>query len=109
MHKGVFKMITTTITDDYEFANWIKNSGSYSNNFSVQGAKALQAYLEELSEDIGENIEFDPIAWCVEYSEYENFKELQDNYTEVENMEELLERTAVIPIEGTERFIIQDF
>ena len=52
-------MITKTITDDYEFANWIRNSGSYSNNFSVQGAKALQAYLEELSEDIGENIEFD--------------------------------------------------
>ena len=101
-------MIYKTI-NEYEFANWIRNSDSYKNNFTWEGANALQEYLEELSEDIGENIEFDPIAWCVEYSEYENFKELQDNYTEIENTEELLERTAVIPIEGTERFIIQDF
>ena len=102
-------MIYKTITNDYEFAEWLKRSDSYSSNFSFEGAKALQEYLEQLSDDIGENFEFDPIAWCCEYAEFENFKDLQDNYNNIENTEELLERTAVIPIEGTERFIIQDF
>jgi hypothetical protein len=66
-------MIYKTITNDYEFAEWVKRSDSYSNNFSFEGAKALQDYLEQLSDDIGENIEFDPIAWCCEFSEYEDY------------------------------------
>lgn len=106
-------MTTKTITDDYEFADWIKNSGSYSNNFSLQGAKALQAYLEELSEDIGENIEFDPIAWCVEYSEYKNlaeaYKELRFDYTYVEDeaREYFQDNTTLIEFNGG--VIVQDF
>jgi hypothetical protein len=64
--------IIKTITWDYEFANWLKKSDNYSNNFTFTGANALQAYLDELSDDTGENIEFDPIAWCVEYTEYKS-------------------------------------
>lgn len=63
-------MIVKTITDDYYFWNWLKKSDSYNNNFSLEGAKALQAYLEQLSDELDETIEFDPIAWCVEYTEY---------------------------------------
>lgn len=37
--------------------------------FSYEGLKALYDYLTELSEDIGEDIELDVIALCVEYSE----------------------------------------
>lgn len=73
-------MITKTITNEYEFAEWLKRSGSYSNNFSLKGAKALQAYLEELSEDLGENIEFDPVAWCVEYTEFSSAWEAMEQY-----------------------------
>ena len=60
--------IIKKITNEYEFAEWVKQSDSYSNNFTFEGANALQAYLEEYSSD--EDIEFDPIAWCCEYTEY---------------------------------------
>ena len=101
-------MITTEVTSN-DFVDWLRTSDNYKNNFSVQGARALYDYLYEYSEETTGPMDFDPVAWCCEFSEYENFKELQDNYTDIENAEELLERTHVIPIEGTERFIIQDF
>jgi hypothetical protein len=78
-------MIYKVITDDYYFWNWLKNSGSYQNNFSLEGSKAVQAYFEELSEDLDINsggIEFDPIAWCVEFTEYDSVKEA---YAELSN------------------------
>lgn len=67
-------MIVTTVTAE-DFVNWLRKSDSYKNNFSVNGAYALFEYLDELSEDMGENIEFDPIAWCVEFTEYEDFED----------------------------------
>ena len=46
-------------------------------NFSYDGLKTLFQYLDDLSEDTGENIEFDPIGFCCEFSEYslEEFNE----------------------------------
>jgi hypothetical protein len=101
-------MITTEVTAS-DFQNWLRQSDSYKNNFSYEGAQALYDYLYEYSEETGENMEFDPIAWCVEFTEYENLKELQENYNNIENEEDLLNSTSVIPVGGTERFIIQDF
>lgn len=118
--------IIETITDDYYFWSWVKNSDSYSNNFSFEGAKALQAYLDELSDDLGENIEFDPIAWCVEYTEYDTALEAynqqhgEDEFIKVDegNTEEnanaqalewLQDNTTVIEIDGSDHIIVQDF
>lgn len=104
-------MIYKTITNDYEFWEWIKQSDSYSNNFSLEGAKALQAYLEELSEDIGGNIEWDPIAWCVEYSEYDSVDDCVEQVFASEsdwNIESLRENTNVIELDNG-HIIIQDF
>lgn len=67
--------IIETITNDYHFWEWLQHSGNYKDNFSLEGAKAVQAWFEELSDSTGENIEFDPIAWCVEFSEYDSVKE----------------------------------
>ena len=39
-------------------------------NFSYEGLGALYEYLEELSEDTGEDIELDVIALCCDYTEY---------------------------------------
>lgn len=39
-------------------------------NFSYEGLGALYEYLEELSEDIGDDIELDVIAICCDYTEY---------------------------------------
>lgn len=72
--------IVKTITDDYYFWNWQKKSDNYQNNFSLAGAKALQSYLDELSDELGETIEFDPIAWCVEYTEYASAWEAMEYY-----------------------------
>ena len=67
--------IKQTITDDWYFWSWMQQSDNYKNNMSVEGAKAVQAYFDDLSEDLGEDIEFDPIAWCCEFSEYDSVKE----------------------------------
>ena len=78
------------------------------NNFTYDGKRALFDYLEGYEEDTGEEIEFDVIALCCEYTEYENLAELQENYTDIESLEDLEEHTVVIRIDD-ERFIIQDY
>lgn len=96
----------------YQFCDGFPES--YKNNFSYNGKKALFAYLEEYEESTGEKIEFDPIALCCEYTEYNNFAELKANYTNIETLEDLQDRTQYIPIldvydKETAGFIIQDF
>ena len=77
-------------------------------NFSYEGAQALMEYLEELSEDIGENIEYDPIAFCCDYEEY-NESELPELLAQcgLKDMGELEENTTVIHFDGG--FIVQAF
>lgn len=78
-------------------------------NFSYEGLHALFDYFEELSYDIGQPIEFDPIAICCDYTEYESFKQLQEDYNSIESMEELHNHTTVINLEDSDGFIIQQF
>ncbi len=78
-------------------------------NFSYGGKKALFDYLEQYEEDTGEEVELDVIALCCEYTEYENLKELQSNYNDIESMEDLENNTTVIRIDDSESFIIQDY
>ena len=93
-----------------QFNDWfIKDNSNYKNNFSYEGRKALFDYLEELEDDTGEKIEFDPIALCCEYSEYDNLKEVQENYDDIKNLEKLKDHTTVIEIENSEKLIIQNF
>lgn len=108
-------MIVKTITDDYYFWNWLKKSDSYNNKFTLQGAKALQAWFNQLSEDMeGQQIEFDPIAWCVEFTEYKNIAELNEQYDTTYSLDpaeegtDLTDVTTVIEVEGG-GFIVQDF
>jgi hypothetical protein len=79
------------------------------NTYSYEGKKALFEFLEEYEESTGEETELDIIALCCEFTEYENLEELKGNYDKIESMEDLEDHTTVIPIEGTDRFIIQDF
>tara|TARA_R100001530_G_C4306341_1_gene151784 strand:+ start:936 stop:1247 length:312 start_codon:yes stop_codon:yes gene_type:complete len=100
-----------TITK-YQFRDWFRSSDNYRNNFSYNGLGALFDYIEELEHDIGEEIEFDPIALCCEYSEYDSFEELQDDYydTYLNNIEDLYQHTSVvIHIPESEGIIIQQF
>ena len=48
-------------------------------NFSYDGLKALFAYIEELEESMGEEIELDVIALCCDYSE-DSIESVLKNY-----------------------------
>ena len=50
-------------------------SDQYKDNFTYEGKKALYSYLEEYEDETEQDIEFDPVALCCEYTEYENIQE----------------------------------
>jgi hypothetical protein len=77
--------------------------------FSYKGLEALYNYITELEDETGEEIEFDFVALCCDFTEYTDLEELQKNYNDIETMEDLESNTVVIPIENSESFIIQDF
>ena len=78
-------------------------------NFSYEGLHALYDYLDELSYDIGQPIEFDPISICCDFREYESFKQLQEDYPDIKDFDELFQETTVISLEDSDGFIIQQF
>ena len=80
--------------------------------FSYRGLEALFNYLEEVEEGTGEEIEFDFVALCCEFSEYEDLKDYNEQHgTEYEDIEELEGETMVILLGEDEEngFIVQDF
>ncbi len=95
----------------FDFVDWFRGSDTYKNNFSYNGLNSLFDYFEQLEEEMENEIDFDPIAICCEFSEYENFNEIKENYSSVEinNIDDLKYHTNVIEIEDTDRLIIQDF
>ena len=80
-------------------------------NFSYDGLRALFDYLEEYEDSTGEELELDVIAICCEFTEFENMEEFWGNYDEDDypNMQAIEDNTTVIPIPGSDGFIIQDF
>lgn len=78
-------------------------------NFSHAGLHTLFDYLEQLSENMGSDIEFDPISLCCDFAEYDTFKQFQADYDYIESMEDLQRHTTVIPIEEEDGFLIEKF
>ena len=78
-------------------------------NFSYEGLHALYDYLDELSYDIGQPIEFDPISICCDFREYDSFKQLQEEYDNIIDFADLEDHTTVIRLEDSDSFIIQQF
>lgn len=118
--------IIQTITDEWHFNNWLidarKRGSSYGNSFSPEGARAVQAYFEQLSDDMGEDIEFDPIVWCCEWAEFDNITEAYEQYfgnyddikdetqgnrTPEQQLERFEDATTVISLENS--VLIQEF
>ena len=93
---------------EYEFSRWFEEHRP--NNFSRAGLRALFEYLEEYEEDTGEQIEFDPIALCCEYTEYDNIAEFHSVYdAEVyPDKDAIMDYTQVIEF-GVESFIALEF
>ena len=92
-----------TITE-YTFTDEMIKHG-----FSYEGTKALFEHLEQYEEDTDHELEFDPIAFRCDFDEYENLKEVQKNYTDIKDLEDLRNHTTVIEIPNTERLIIQAY
>ena len=105
-----------TINKD-QFRNWFRSSEQYRRTFSYEGLSALFDYLEEMEESTGEELEFDPVALCCEYSEYDTFEEFQEDYDEwniqfkerFPTLNDLEDYTTVIRVGHTGSFIIQQF
>lgn len=83
-------------------------------NFTYYGLVSLYNYLTDYEDDIGEELEFDIIAICCDFTEYNSLKELQQEYPDVKSMSDLEDKTTVIPIivcEGADNtgFIIRNY
>jgi NADH:ubiquinone oxidoreductase subunit E len=110
--------LVKTHIHDSELFHDLKAMGR--SNFSYEGAKALMEYLEELSEDTGDNIEYDPIAFCCDYAEYseseyeslaaeysQDFKDGDGDFDVDDFKDWLFDNTTVIQFNGG--IIIQAF
>ena len=67
-----------TNIDRYDFASWFADHRP--NDFSPIGRMELYDMLTAYEDDIGEEMEFDPIAFTCEYTEYENMEEFWQDY-----------------------------
>ena len=100
--------------NEYDFTTAFHKMGR-GEQFTYEGLNALYDYLEDLGDDIGEQIELDVIAFCCEYAEYESLEEFEYDYgKEFSDIDKrfkysIEDNTTLIPIEGTERFIIRQF
>jgi hypothetical protein len=63
------KSMKTTVSL-FDFQDAFLKSETYKNNFTIDGLNALFDYFEEYENSTGEDIDFDMVAICCEYSEY---------------------------------------
>ena len=76
--------------------------------FSYEGAIALFEYLTQYEDDCDHELEFDPIAFRCEYSEYDNLEEVKNDY-DFEDLEDLERNTVVIKVPESNKLIIQAY
>ncbi len=103
--------------NEYTFRERFMRSDNYKHNFSFQGLHTLFEYLEDYEDDTGEEIEFDMVALCCKYTEYDSLKDFNADYAgtpgnncwKYETLDDIREETVVIEIPDTERFIIGVF
>ena len=77
-------------------------------DFSYAGLDALWHYLQDYEDDTGEELEFDPVAFRCDYTEYSDINEYNYDYSEDKERYEDIDETTVIPIDE-KRFIIVDY
>ena len=92
--------------NEFDFKNEFKKIRP--DNFSDEGLSVLYDYLTQYEEDCDTELEFDPIAYCCEYTEYKNYEALKKDY-DVDGFGILELNTTVLKIPNTERFIIQNY
>lgn len=114
-------LITNNMKMTLNFSQFYDNwPESRKEQFSYGALRAIFDYLEQYEEDAGEEIEYDPIAICCEYTEYETALEGAKEYgfepdeedseekQEEAALEYLEERTTVLPC-GSGGIVIAQF
>ena len=82
------QFIDNLLADDY--ASW-----------TYEDAEALFNYYEDLSEDIGEDVELDRVALRCEWTRADSIDEVMEEYDYINSMEDLVDNSfAVIEHEG---------
>ena len=78
--------------------------------FSWEGATALYYYFMDLEEDTGSEMEFDPVAFSCNWTEYDSLEEaLNDCSDDYKTIDDLRDETQVIEIPNTQKLIIHEF
>jgi len=96
-----------TSISEYEFCRWFEEQRP--NNFSPRGREALYAMLTSYEDSTGQEIEFDPIAFCCEYTEYEDMEEFWLDYDRADYPDEESIMDATFYWGFGDSFIIQQF
>jgi len=78
-----------------EFAQWPQRRS----HFSRPALRALYEYLDEASNDMGEDIELDVVGICCEWSEYKDIEAVKEDY-EIEGLSDLQDSTTVVEFDG---------
>ena len=85
-----------------EFEQWPQRRS----HFSRPALHALYEYLDEASNDIGEDIELDVVGMCCEWSEYKDIEAVKEDY-EIKNLSDLQDSTTVVEFDGG--LLVQEF
>ena len=74
-------------------------------NFSYDGAKALQAYLDDLDFEI----EYDPIAFCCDFAEYteSEYQSLANEYSQDFGKDDDFDQNAFLEWLGDQTVLIE--
>ena len=56
-------------------------------NFSYEGLATLFNHFEEMEDDCGIQLEYDPIAICCDYTEYNDWTEFKNDYPDIDDGE----------------------
>jgi len=81
------QFIDNLLGDDY--ASW-----------TYEDAEALYNYYEDLSQDLGEDVELDRVALRCEWTRADSIDEVIEDYDDIEDLEDLQDQTQVIEHEG---------
>ena len=92
--------------NEFDFKNEFKKIRP--NNFSYDGLTVLYDHLIQYEENTDQELEFDPIAYCCEYTEFDSFEDVKKNY-DVKTLEELQDKTTVLKIPNSEKLVIQNY
>ena len=99
--------IMNKITNGHEFVAEFAQWSERKDQFSRAALCALYGYLDELSDDIGEDIELDVVGLCCEWAEYKDMEAVKEDYEScniipnlIKNLSDLQDQTTVIEFDG---------